>query len=60
MDEPAYRNLDFLGSNEARTLRIEAEYLEPLKRLREQGIHDTIAFFGCARLRPEGPLGRYY
>jgi uncharacterized protein (TIGR00730 family) len=31
-----------------------------LRRLRRQCIHDTIVFFGSARLAEEGPLGRYY
>src|SRR6185437_5628792 len=41
-------------------LRILAEYLEPLERLRRAGVHDTIVFFGSARLKPDDPLGRYY
>jgi hypothetical protein len=57
---PAYERPSFLESEEARPLRILAEYLEPLARLQRAGIHDTIVFFGSARLKPEGPLGRYY
>src|SRR5579859_2769476 len=56
----AYENTDFLESDEARPLRILAEYLEPLSRFRREGIRDTIVFFGSARLTPDGPLGRYY
>ena len=56
----AYKNQDFLDSDEARSLRILAEYLEPLARFQREKIHDTIVFFGSARLAPEGPLGRYY
>jgi uncharacterized protein (TIGR00730 family) len=56
----AYHDQAFLDSDEARPLRILAEYLEPLRSFREQRIHDTIVFFGSARLRPDGPLGRYY
>jgi uncharacterized protein (TIGR00730 family) len=56
----AYRNEDFLESEDARPLRILAEYLEPLKQFREQEVRDTIVFFGSARLRQDGPLGRYY
>jgi uncharacterized protein (TIGR00730 family) len=41
-------------------LRILAEYLEPMQILRREGIRDTIVFFGSARLKAEGPLGRYY
>src|SRR5206468_3648602 len=55
-----YKNAAFLESNEARPLRILAEYLDPLHQFRHQRIHDTIVFFGSARLREEGPLGRYY
>jgi len=57
---PAYRNPQFLDSDEARPLRILAEYLEPLHAFRRQRVHDTIVFFGSARLTPDGPLGRYY
>ncbi len=56
----AYENTTFLESEDARALRILAEYLEPMGRFRRAGIHDTIVFFGSARLRPDGPLGRYY
>jgi uncharacterized protein (TIGR00730 family) len=58
--ELAYEHRAFVESEEARPLRILAEYLEPLHRFRQAGIHDTIVFFGSARLRPTGPLGRYY
>ena len=34
----------------ARPLRILAEYLEPLHVFRRQRVHDTIVFFGSARL----------
>jgi len=47
---PAYANLDFMESREARTLRILAEYLEPEKRFRDQDVKDTIVFFGSARI----------
>lgn len=56
----AYEERRFLESNEARPLRILAEYLEPLDRFQRAGVHDTIVFFGSARLRPDDPLGRYY
>lgn len=57
---PAYEQLSFLESEEARPLRILAEYLEPLERFRRAGVHDTIVFFGSARLQPTGPLGHFY
>jgi uncharacterized protein (TIGR00730 family) len=56
----AYKNEKFLNSDDARPLRIIAEYLEPLATFRRENIHDTIVFFGSARLAPDGPLGRYY
>jgi uncharacterized protein (TIGR00730 family) len=56
----AYKDDAFLDSPEARSIRILSEYLHPLHALREAGIHDTIVFFGSARLREDGPLGRYY
>jgi len=56
----AYKDEQFLDSDEARSLRILAEYLEPLQIFCRERIHDTIVFFGSARLTPDGPLGRYY
>lgn len=56
----AYENNEFLDSDDARPLRILAEYLDPLATFRRERIHDTIVFFGSARLSPEGQLGRYY
>ena len=56
----AYRNEEFLDSDEARPLRILAEYLQPLHAFRRHRVHDTIVFFGSARVREDGPLGRYY
>jgi uncharacterized protein (TIGR00730 family) len=56
----AYRNDDFLDSDDARPLRILAEYLHPLHVFEREKVHDTVVFFGSARLSPEGPLGRYY
>jgi uncharacterized protein (TIGR00730 family) len=56
----AYADPEFLASDDARPLRIIAEYLSPLRRLRLQRVHDTIVFFGSARLSETGSLGRYY
>jgi uncharacterized protein (TIGR00730 family) len=56
----AYRNRDFVDSDDGRPLRILAEYLEPLYRFKREQIKDTVVFFGSARLREDGPLGRYY
>ena len=56
----AYKNEAFLDSDDARPLRILAEYLEPMHAFRREDICDTVVFFGSARLTEEGPLGRYY
>jgi uncharacterized protein (TIGR00730 family) len=56
----AYKNEEFLDSDQARPLRILAEYLEPLRTFSFEQVHDTIVFFGSARLSASGPLGRYY
>ena len=48
--EKAYANQNFLKSPDARTIRILAEYLEPLQRLRKHRIKDTVVFFGSARI----------
>lgn len=56
----AYEDADFLASDDARPLRIIAEYLDPLRCFRRERVHDTIVFFGSARLSADGPLGRFY
>jgi uncharacterized protein (TIGR00730 family) len=56
----AYKNEAFLDSADGRPLRILAEYLDPMQVLRREGIRDTIVFFGSARLKADGALGRYY
>jgi len=56
----AYRNERFLESDDARPLRILAEYLEPMQAFRREHVCDTIVFFGSARLAADGPLGHYY
>jgi uncharacterized protein (TIGR00730 family) len=45
----AYENRKFLNGPDGRTLRILAEYQEPLARFRRERIQDTIVFFGSAR-----------
>ncbi len=45
----AYKNLEFLVSREARTIRILSEYLEPQQRFAHYRIEDTVVFFGSAR-----------
>src|SRR4029453_2926382 len=46
----AYLNQEFLESEEARPVRILAEYHEPLRRFKDQNIQDTVVFFGSARI----------
>ena len=56
----AYKNEEFLDSDDARPLRILAEYLQPLHAFQRERICGTIVFFGSARIAADGPLGRYY
>ena len=56
----AYLNEAFLASDDARPLRILAEYLAPLQSFREARICDTVVFFGSARIVSGGHLGRFY
>ena len=49
MPTKAYRDLDFLTSVHARTLRILAEYMEPEARFGRESIDDIIVFFGSAQ-----------
>jgi uncharacterized protein (TIGR00730 family) len=56
----AYRNERFLESDDARPLRVLAEYLEPMQAFHREHVCDTIVFFGSARLAADGPLGHYY
>lgn len=51
----AYRNPEFLGSPQARTLRLLSEYLEPEARFERFKVEDTIVFFGSARALPDDP-----
>ncbi len=46
----AYLDPAFLESTEARPIRILSEYLEPLRRFKEEKIQDTVVFFGSARV----------
>jgi uncharacterized protein (TIGR00730 family) len=46
----AYLDTQFLESDEGRPLRILSEYLEPLRRFKDQKIQDTVVFFGSARV----------
>ncbi len=48
----SYENRQFMESQDARTLRIAAEYLEPQARMRRAGVKNTVVFFGSARTLP--------
>jgi uncharacterized protein (TIGR00730 family) len=64
----AYKNPRFLKSSEARAVRILSEYYYPLGQFRREKLHDTIVFFGSARIYSETrgkggrrhPLAKYY
>ncbi len=45
LPEKAYRNLDFLTSQDARIIRILSEFFEPQARFKKYNIVDTIVFF---------------
>jgi len=51
--QKAYKNLTFLNSSHARSLRILSEYVEPEHRFEEAGLKHTVVFFGSARTRTE-------
>ena len=46
----AYLSREFVESEDGRPVRLLAEYLEPLRRLRDEQIQDTVVFFGSARV----------
>jgi uncharacterized protein (TIGR00730 family) len=59
----AYKNLEFLNSRDARTIRILSEYLEPLSRLDRYKVNNTVLFFGSARIDPKDKnslMAKYY
>ena len=47
----AYKNLDFLNSEKARSIRVLCELTEPGLRFAEENIEDTIVPFGSARMQ---------
>jgi uncharacterized protein (TIGR00730 family) len=53
----AYHDLRFLDGEEARPLRMLAEYLQPLEEFQRQCVCDTVVFFGSARVHEDH---RYY
>lgn len=50
--EKAYKNLDFLTSPHARSIRVQCELTEPEVRFREHQVENTIVLFGSARIPP--------
>ncbi len=48
--EKAYKDLDFLTSAPARSIRVQCELLEPEIRFRKHGVRNTIVLFGSARI----------
>ena len=48
----AYKNLDFLNSDDARNIRVLSEMTEPGLRFAAERVKDTIVLFGSARLMP--------
>ncbi len=54
----AYEDEKFVQSAPARPLRILAEYFDPLVRLRQANLADTIVIFGSARLQPRASAER--
>jgi uncharacterized protein (TIGR00730 family) len=51
MSKLAYHDSIFMESLPARPLRILAEYIDPLSRLRRENVADTIVMFGSARIK---------
>lgn len=56
----AYKNARFLMGEDARPIRLMAEYLEPMTRLRRHKVKKAIIFFGSARIRPSPKRGPDY
>ena len=56
----AYLDSEFIESDAGRPIRILSEYLAPLRALKDAHIHDTVVFFGSARISETGPLKQYY
>src|SRR5947199_9933616 len=55
----AYHDRGFVDSDEGRPIRIVSEYLAPLRAFNAAEVTATVVFFGSARVRVGGPLGRY-
>ena len=49
--EKAYKDVEFLNSPDARTIRLLSVYIQPVGGLRRAGVKDTVVFFVSARLK---------
>ncbi|MEW5900423.1 MAG: LOG family protein [Acidobacteriota bacterium] len=61
--EKAYRNREFMDSEQARPIRILSEILEPMHRLAKHRVNSTVLFLGSSKLYPPDPtslLRKYY
>jgi len=61
--EKSYKNLEFLNSHEARTVRILCEYLEPESRLHNLKVNNTVLFLGSSKtdsVDKNSPLTKFY
>jgi uncharacterized protein (TIGR00730 family) len=56
----AYGNPDFINGRDARTIRILAEYYEPMSRLKKYGIKNSIVFFGSARVKDRAAIEKKF
>lgn len=50
----SYKNPDFMLGDDARPLRLLAEYIEPRSRLADYGVSKALIFWGSARLKANG------
>lgn len=48
--QKAYKNLDFLNSPAARSIRVQCELTEPAIRFKKHRVQNTISIFGSARI----------
>ena len=47
-----YHNMDFIDSDNGRPIRIIAEFMAPNQIFQQEGVQNTIVFFGSARTLP--------
>jgi uncharacterized protein (TIGR00730 family) len=53
----AYEDIEFLGRDELRPVRLQLELLKPELIQQEQGVHSTIVVFGGTRIGPADEMG---